>query len=101
MTKYEIILYWSVDDDAFIGDVPELPGCAADGPTRQAAPANAEIVIQEWIGPLRNWVGLYPNQEDGSCSPDGLRAPKKFPDDRAAANVAFHTLGHPAVVLIC
>jgi predicted RNase H-like HicB family nuclease len=49
MTKYEIILYWSVDDDAFIAEVPELPGCAADGPTRQDALANAEIVIQEWI----------------------------------------------------
>ena len=49
MTKYEIILYWSVDDDAFIAEVPELPGCAADGPTRQEALTNAEIVIQEWI----------------------------------------------------
>jgi predicted RNase H-like HicB family nuclease len=49
MTKYEIILYWSVDDGAFIAEVPELPGCAADGPTRQEALTNAEIVIQEWI----------------------------------------------------
>ena len=49
MTKYEIILYWSVDDDAFVAEVPELPGCAADGLTRQEALANAEIVIQEWI----------------------------------------------------
>ena len=49
MTRYEIILYWSVDDDAFIAEVPELPGCAADGPTRQEALAEAEIVIQEWI----------------------------------------------------
>jgi predicted RNase H-like HicB family nuclease len=49
MTKYEIILYWSVDDDAFIAEVPELPGCAADGPTRQEALANVETAIQEWI----------------------------------------------------
>jgi predicted RNase H-like HicB family nuclease len=49
MTKYEIILYSSVDDDAFIAEVPELPGCAADGPTRQEALANFEKVIQEWI----------------------------------------------------
>jgi predicted RNase H-like HicB family nuclease len=49
MTKYEIILYWSVDDDAFIAEVPELPGCAADGPTRQEALAIAETAIQEWI----------------------------------------------------
>ena len=49
MTKHEIILYWSADDDAFIAQVPELPGCAADGPTRQEALANVETVIQEWI----------------------------------------------------
>ena len=49
MTKYEIILYWSETDGAFIAEVPDLPGCAADGPTRQAAIVNAEIVIREWI----------------------------------------------------
>ena len=49
MSKYEIILYWSEPDHAFIAEVPELPGCAADGPTRQEAVANAEVVIQEWI----------------------------------------------------
>ena len=53
MTKYEIILYWSVDDDAFVAEVPELPGCAADGSTRQEALANAETVIQEWIETAR------------------------------------------------
>ena len=49
MTKYEIILYWSNEDGAFIAEVPELPGCAADGSTRQEAVAGAERVIQEWI----------------------------------------------------
>ena len=49
MTKYEIILYWSDEDQSFIAEVPELPGCAADGPTRQEALANAEVVIAEWI----------------------------------------------------
>ena len=49
MTKYEIILYGSAEDDAFIAEVPELAGCAADGATRQEALANAEVVIAEWI----------------------------------------------------
>ena len=48
-SKYEIIIYWSEDDDAFIAEVPELPGCMADGQTYQEALSNAEQVIQEWI----------------------------------------------------
>ena len=47
--KYEIILYWSKEDQAFVADIPELPGCAADGTTYQEALANAEVVIREWI----------------------------------------------------
>jgi len=47
--RYEIILYWSQQDQAFIAEVPELPGCAADGATYQEAVANVEAVIQEWI----------------------------------------------------
>jgi len=49
MNKYEIILYWSEEDQTFIAEVPELPGCAADGPTYKKAVANAEVVIREWI----------------------------------------------------
>ena len=49
MTKYEIILYWSADDNAFIAEVPELAGCMADGETRADALENAERVIAEWI----------------------------------------------------
>lgn len=49
MSKYELIIYWSEDDQAYIAEVPELPGCAADGTTYQEALANAEVVIQEWI----------------------------------------------------
>ncbi|MDH4087039.1 MAG: type II toxin-antitoxin system HicB family antitoxin [Nitrospira sp.] len=49
MSKYEIVLYWSKDDHAFIAEVPELAGCAADGTTYQEALANVEIVIREWI----------------------------------------------------
>ena len=51
--RYEIILYWSQSDQAFLAEVPELPGCAADGATYQEALANAEIVIQEWIETAR------------------------------------------------
>ena len=47
--RYELIIYWSDADQAFIVEVPELPGCVADGETYQAAVQNAEIVIQEWI----------------------------------------------------
>lgn len=47
--RYEIILYWSQEDQAFIAEVPEPPGCAADGATYQEAVANAEVVIREWI----------------------------------------------------
>ncbi len=47
--RYQIILYWSNEDQAFIAEVPELPGCAADGETYQEALQNVEIVMQEWI----------------------------------------------------
>ena len=47
--KYEIVLYWSEEDQAFLAEVPELPGCVADGATYQEAIANAEVIIREWI----------------------------------------------------
>jgi predicted RNase H-like HicB family nuclease len=49
MHKYEIIIYWSNEDEAFIAEVPELPGCASDGKTHQEVLMNIEIVINEWI----------------------------------------------------
>ncbi len=49
MNKYEVIIYWSDEDHAFIAEVPELPGCAADGATYQEALANVEVIIKEWI----------------------------------------------------
>lgn len=49
MSKYEVIIYWSEEDQAYIAEVPELPGCAADGATYQEALANVEVVINEWI----------------------------------------------------
>ena len=47
--RYEIIIYWSEEDQTFIAEVPELPRCAADGGTNQEALANAQVIIQEWI----------------------------------------------------
>ena len=49
MNKYEIIVYWSEEDNAFISEVPELAGCMADGNTRSESIENAEIAINEWI----------------------------------------------------
>jgi len=47
--KYEVIIYWSKEDEAFVAEVPELPGCMADGPSYAEALAAAEVVIKEWI----------------------------------------------------
>ncbi len=47
--KYEVIIYWSQEDEAFIAEVPELPGCMADGPTYGEALRAVEQVAQEWI----------------------------------------------------
>jgi predicted RNase H-like HicB family nuclease len=47
--KYTTIIYWSNEDGAFIAEIPELPGCAADGLTAEAALANVQIIAREWI----------------------------------------------------
>jgi predicted RNase H-like HicB family nuclease len=65
-TRYELIIYWSNDDDSFIVEVPELPGCMADGQTYADAVANAEVVIDEWIETARKLGRLIPE-------PRGLR----------------------------
>ena len=49
MIKYEVIIFWSDDDQSYIAEVPELPGCAADGTTYQEALSNLEVIIKEWI----------------------------------------------------
>lgn len=52
--RYELIIYWSKPDESFIVEVPELPGCMADGATYEEAIANAQIVVQEWIETARS-----------------------------------------------
>lgn len=47
--RYELVIYWSEDDRSFVVEVPELPGCMADGQTYEEAVANAQTVIEEWI----------------------------------------------------
>jgi predicted RNase H-like HicB family nuclease len=47
--RYEFIIYWSKADESFIVEVPELPGCMADGATYEEAVANAQAVVQQWI----------------------------------------------------
>ncbi len=49
LLKYETIIYWSEEDQAFISEMPELPGCASDGTTPQEALANLQVVAQEWV----------------------------------------------------
>jgi predicted RNase H-like HicB family nuclease len=48
-SNYEIIIYWSDEDGAFVAEVPELSGCMADGKTYQEAVANVEVIVKEWI----------------------------------------------------
>jgi predicted RNase H-like HicB family nuclease len=52
-SRYEVIIYWSTEDEAFIAEVPELPGCAADGATHQEALINVQGIIEEWIETAR------------------------------------------------
>jgi len=52
-SRYEIAIYWSPDDNAYIAEVPDLPGCLADGPSYQAALAAAEQAIESWIQTAR------------------------------------------------
>ncbi len=51
--KYELVIYWSEEDQSFVVEVPELPGCIADGETYEDAVANAQVVIEEWIETAR------------------------------------------------
>ena len=48
-SRYELVIYWSEDDARFVVEVPELPGCMADGATYEDAVSNAETIIAEWL----------------------------------------------------
>ncbi|MBO0348453.1 type II toxin-antitoxin system HicB family antitoxin [Phormidium pseudopriestleyi FRX01] len=61
MLRYEIIMYWSQEDEAFIAEVPELPGCAADGATYQEALTHVEVVMQEWMETAQELVRPIPD----------------------------------------
>jgi len=58
--KYELIIYWSDEDESFVVEVPELPGCMADGESYEQAVANARQVIEEWIETARDLGRLIP-----------------------------------------
>jgi predicted RNase H-like HicB family nuclease len=51
--KYELVIWWSAEDDAFLLEVPELPGCMSDGSTYEEAVVNVRAVIDEWIDTAR------------------------------------------------
>ena len=60
MNKYEVIIYWSEEDQAFIAEVPELPGCMAHGPTQEKALASAQEAIQLWIDTAKEFGDPIP-----------------------------------------
>lgn len=60
MIKYEIILYWSAEDEAFVAEVPELPGCAAHGDSQESALSNAQDAIRLWIDTAKEFGDPVP-----------------------------------------
>jgi len=60
MDKYEVIIYWSGEDDAFVAEIPELPGCAAHGATQEEALANAKDAAQLWIDTAKEFGDPIP-----------------------------------------
>jgi len=60
MNKYEVIIYWSEEDQMFVAEVPELPGCAAHGPTQEAALASAQEAIRLWLDTAKEFGDAVP-----------------------------------------
>jgi predicted RNase H-like HicB family nuclease len=61
MSKHEVTIYWSKADKAFIAEVPELPGCAADGTTYAKALKNVQVVTREWIATAQSLGRTIPH----------------------------------------
>lgn len=66
--QYEVVLSWSEEDEAFIAEVPELPGCVADGSTYEKAMANVRVIIAEWIETATELGREVPSHLAGSCT---------------------------------
>jgi predicted RNase H-like HicB family nuclease len=60
MNKYEVIIYWSDEDQAFVAEVPALPGCAAHGPTQEAALSSTQEAIRLWIDTAKEFGDPIP-----------------------------------------
>jgi predicted RNase H-like HicB family nuclease len=60
MNKYEVIIFWSEEDEAFVAEVPQLPGCAAHGPSQEAALASAQEAIRLWVDTAKEFGDPIP-----------------------------------------
>ena len=58
--NYEMIIYWSKEDNCFVAEIPELSGCMADGKTYQEAVSNAEVIIREWVDTAKDMGRAIP-----------------------------------------
>jgi len=77
ISKYAPVLSWSEEDKAFIAEVPELPGCAADARTRREALKNVEVIIPEWIETARELGRPIPHPKGRLVLPDAIAAPRR------------------------
>ena len=75
MTKYQVIIFWSDEDQAYIAEVQELAGCAAHGPTQEAALSNVNAALALWIDTAKEFGGPVPQpRAGGRCSPESTDA---------------------------
>ena len=93
MIRYEMIIYWSNEDHAYIVEVPELPGCMADGRTYQEAVSNAEVIIAEWIETVEELGRPIPNPQ--------RKVDVRLTINRGWHNQAFQWVRHEVVDIYC